>query len=95
MSVFEKRLHETETSRNVVDSVKRSGVHFSIKIEAGRSDEAHVVSQFKKKSKARISQISRLFDFETGLRETELLRNLKKECQSVRPLVVNQKLKLK
>ena len=30
ISAFEKRLHETETSLNVVNSVKRSGVHFSI-----------------------------------------------------------------
>ena len=29
ISVFEKRLHKTETSYDVVDSVKRSGVHIS------------------------------------------------------------------
>ena len=28
ISVFEKRLHETETSHNVVDGVKRSSVGF-------------------------------------------------------------------
>ena len=30
VSVFEKRLYETETSENFVSSVKRSGVYFSI-----------------------------------------------------------------
>ena len=46
ISVFEKRLHETETSKNVVGSVKRSGVNSSI--ISWRSDKLHGLSKFKK-----------------------------------------------
>ena len=46
-SAFEKRLHKTEKSLNVVDSVKRSGGLFLSEIEAGKFVKSHILSQFK------------------------------------------------
>ena len=68
---FEMRLHETERSKNVADSVKTSGRGLSIiYIEPETSVKSHLLTQFKK-SVPLISQISRFFNFERGLRETE------------------------
>ena len=69
---FEKRFHKTETLENVVGSVKRSGVHFYIISLSWNIGQSHVLSQFKKFK----ALISRIFGFESGLRETERSYNI-------------------
>ena len=47
VSAFEKRFRETETSQDVVDSVKTSGVGFLSQIEAETFVKPYVLSKFK------------------------------------------------